>query len=232
MNTALSMNEFQEEFGEIMLNGLDSRDTYIPLRQNKATGINFAIRPIVSRASSGVVIFGGKLRVGFTLDENHQPVKVSVTNLNEEAAVARLKEFGSGWAWLKQSAFRFSTICGFAFAASQYDWELAEVALTENELAKEFIERLERTYKQYNDGAKFQNKRRAIQALDAAWRMQATNVFRAMPQTVQLPPEIVGHQSKMLNEAQDSYGSNVVSFKDKVAAMAAQSAETETENAE
>lgn len=232
MNEAISMEDFQDEFGEIMLNGLNSKDTYITLRQNKSTGINFSIRPIVSRSSDGVVIFGGKLRVGFTLDNQHAPIKTSVTALNDAAAFQRLKDYGAGFSWLKQNEIRFSTIVGLAFAASKYDWTLAEVALTENELASDFIARLERTYSQYHDGAKFQNKRLVIAALDAAWRMQATNVFRVMPETVQLPETVVGYQSKLLNEAQDSYVGNVVSFADKVKAMAEKSAETEDDNAE
>ncbi len=224
--------QFNDEFGEIMLNGLSSTASYIPLRQSNRYGLNVAIRPAVFRAGPDVVVFGGKLRVGYTLDNNGNPVKAKVLDLQEKDAVLRLRDFCKGFKWLKESRKRFSTIVGFGFAASQYDGGTAIERIEENDLVAEFINRLERTYKQYNEGATFTNKTQVIAAIDASWRMLMETVFIALPATTQLADHIIGKQSKLLNKAQDNYTDNVVSFGGKVKELAAIAAEKEGTNAE
>lgn len=234
----ITQEQFEETFGDIMLHGLDSRSTYIPLRTNKKLGINVAIRPFVERLSPEVVLYSAKLRVGYTMDENHAILKKSVTDISEDVAAGRLKEFCKGFTWLRADNRRFSTIVGFAVAASQYDGERARLALEENELAAEFITRLESKYQQYNDVGFTAYKRKAIQALNAAWSLQSEKVFRELPSATQLPDEIVGIQSGVLNQAQKGYDGNVLSFKKKVAelaaaaAAAAEEAEEKTEDSE
>ena len=68
------------------------------------------------------------------------------------------------------------------------------------------------------------NKRKAIKVLDAAWALQASDVFAGIPATTQLPDEIVGMQSGVLNQAQKTYSGNVLSFEVKVAEKAAEAA--------
>lgn len=216
----MTQNEFQEEFGDIMLHGLDSISTYIPLRTNKAQGINVAIRPKVVRVSQGVVLFGGTFRVGYTMDENHEILKKSVTSISEDAAAARLQDFCKGFTWRKADNQRFSTIVGFGVAATRYDGEAILAALEEGQLAKDFITRLESKYKQYNDVGFTSNRRVAIQALNAAWTLQSNSVFAVLPKAEQLPGSVVGMHSGVLNQAQDSYNGNVLSFQDKVDALA------------
>ncbi len=227
MNAVLSSSGFDEQFGDIMLNGLDSKGTYIILRQNKRRGINIGIRPFITRVNPNVVLLGGKLRVGYTLDDNHQPVKVKVVDLHEKDAVLNLRDYCKGFSWLRESRRRFSTILGIGVAASCYDGDAALAAIEANEVAADFIGRVERQYKQYNDGIGFKNKTKVIAALAAAWSMQLPSNFIPLPSATQLPDVVVGKQSKLLNQAQENYGKNVVSFTDKVAAIAAQSAETQ-----
>ena len=225
MKQALSTTEFTEEFGDMMLNGLDTNGTYIPFRQNKGTGINVAIRPRVFRIAPNVLVFGGTMRVGFTLDEDHNPIKAVVVDLNDAAAVERLKDYCAGFSWLKQNRQRFSTILGVAVAASRYDYE--ETLETVNvDMVTQFVNRLERQYKKYNGDIGFQYKRKIVQALQAAWVIQMEGMFSEMPQAQKIPSSVVGTQSKLLNQAQDKHADNVISFKDKVAELlAAESAE-------
>lgn len=212
----MTQAQYQSEFGDVMLHGLDSNSTYIPLRTNKAQNINVAIRPWVERLSSGVVLFGGKLRVGYTMDADHSPLK-QATNINEETASDRLRNFCKGFTWLRSDTRRSSTILGFAVAAGQYDGEAAVARLESGELAADFINRLESKYKQYNDVGFTANKKLAIEALNAAWILQSDKLFTPVPETTQLPDHIVGMQSGVLNQAQDAYSENVVSFEEKVA---------------
>ena len=222
---SMTQKEFDEIFGDMMLHGLDSNSTYIPLRTNKNLGINVAIRPFVQRLSTNVVFFGAKLRVGYTMDGNHKILKKSVADINEDVAAKRLRDFCKGFKWLKADERRFSTLVGFAVAASLYDGEQIVIALEENNIAAEFINHLESKYKQYNNEVGFgANKRKAIKVLDAAWALQASDVFAGIPATTQLPDEIVGMQSGVLNQAQKTYSGNVLSFEVKVAEKAAEAA--------
>jgi hypothetical protein len=189
---------FNEMFGDMMLNGLDSRQTYIPLRTNARYGINVALRPMVIRASSGVVLYGGKLRVGYTLNEKHEPIKTNITDISDEVRVQRLTDFCKGFSWQRADAKRFSTIIGVGIAASKFDGLVALDALQENEVAADFINRLERTYKQYNGVTFGNNKAAAIEALNAAWILQSDNpsIFKPLQEITPLPPQGSGQVSR------------------------------------
>lgn len=233
----VTQEDFNEQYGEILLHGLSSTATYIPLRTNKSQGINVAIRPIVRRLSDGVVLFGGTLRVGFTLDGAYgSPVKANVVDINEESRMERLKDFCKGFSWRRQDHRRFSTIVGIAFAATRYDRDGALEALDEGDVAKDFITRLENTYKQYNDVGFTANKRQAVAALNAAWLLQSEQVFSDPLEYTPLPEAIVGRRTGVLNQAQDKYGENVVAFTQKVTdwaeAAAEEAAEDEDNNSE
>ena len=219
----------------MMLHGLDSNSTYIPLRTNKTLGINVAIRPFVQRLSKNVVLFGVKLRVGYTMEKTHNSLKKSITDISEDVAAGRLRDFCKGFTWLKADARRFLTIVGFAVAATVYDGEQAAIALEESNLAAEFITRLENKYQQYNNDVGFgANKRKAIQALTAAWALQSSKVFTSLPApaTTQLPDVIVGMSSGVLNKAQKGYNGNVLSFEAKVVEKAAEAEAAATAEAE
>lgn len=224
----MTQEEFKETFGDMMLHGLDSTRTYIPLRMNKNLGINVAIRPFVQRLSENLVLFATTLRVGYTMDGNHNILKKSVTDISKDVAADRLRDFCKGFKWLKGSSCRFSTIVGFAVAASLYDEDQTVIALEENNIAAEFINRLDTKYQQYNDVG-FSNKRKAIKALNAAWALQISNVFTSIPSSTQLPDVIVGMKSGVLNKAQKGYDGNVLSFEAKVAEKAAEAAAAEAE---
>ena len=227
----ITKEEFNEKFGSVMLNGLDSTSTYIPLRTNARYGINVAIRPMVMRVSSGVVLFGGKLRVGYTLDGKHEPVKSNVTEISQDVAVKRLKDFCKGFSWQKGNHQRFSTVMGFGVAATKFDKEGVLTGLEVNNTAQDFITRLERTYKQHNEVTFGNNKGTAALALEAAWLLQCDSpaIFQALQDFTPLPDAIVGKQSGLLNKAQDKYRSNVVSFQKKVDDWAEAAAETAQE---
>ncbi len=218
----MTQKQFQEEFGGMMLHGLNSRGTYISLRTNKSTGINVAIRPIVERLSEGVVLFGGKLRVGYTMDKKHNPLKATATSISSDAAAERLKDFCKGFTWIRADERRFSTVIGVGIAATRYDGDKAVSAIEEKGLAAEFLNSIEKKYKQYNDVGFTANKRKAIRALNAAWAIQSKRVFSEIPVAVQLPDDVVGMKSGVLNKAQEGYGGNVVSFQKKVAELAAE----------
>lgn len=222
MNT-ITKEGFQEKFGDMMLHGLDSTSTYIPLRTSARYGINVAIRPMVLRVSDGVVLFGGKLRVGYTLDEKHRPVKTPVTEISEEVMVKRLQEFCKGFSWQKGGPKRFSTVIGIGVAATRFDKEKVTDYMIENNVAADFIARIERTYKQYN-GVGFGNaKGAAIEAMREAWVLQSDNarIFGDKFEFTPLPETVVGKQTALLNKAQDKYKDTVVSFADKVKELAA-----------
>jgi len=224
----ITQEVFKEKFGDMMMHGLDSNSTYIPLRTNARYGLNVALRPRVMRVSSGVVLFGGTLRVGFTLNERHQPVKTNVTDISDDVRIQRLTEFGKGFAWAKKTKERFSTVIGVGFAASAFDGEAAIAALETNGVASDFINRLERTYKQYNGVTFGNNKAAAVEALNAAWMLQSKNprIFKELQDFTPLPEGVVGKQTKVLNKAQDKYRDNVVSFQQKIDDWAEQAAET------
>lgn len=226
--STITQEVFKEKFGDIMLNGLDSVGTYIPLRTNARYGLNVALRPRVMRVSSGVVLYGGTLRVGFTLDEKHRPIKTNVTDISDEVRMQRLTEFGKGFAWAKKDHHRFSTIIGMGIAASAFDGSAAIEALETNAVAADFINRLERTYKQYNGVTFGNNKAAAIEALNAAWILQSANprIFKPLQEFTPLPEAIVGKQTKLLNKAQDKYRDNVVSFQQKIDDWAEQAQDT------
>ncbi len=218
MGTKMTQEVFKEMFGDMLLHGRDSNSTYIPLRTNARYGINVAIRPMVMRPSSGVVLFGGKLRVGYTLDAKHDIIKSNVTDISDEVRMQRLTDFCKGFSWQKQDPQRFSTVVGVGFAASAYDGAAALTMLEANEVAADFINRLERTYKQYN-GVTFGNNKSAAQAaLNAAWILQSNNrsIFKPVPEFQTLPEDVIGKQSPVLNKAQDKYHDNVVSFQQKI----------------
>ncbi len=225
MSNKPTQKDFDGAFGDIMLNGLGSIATYIPLRTNKRYGINVAIRPILMRVSDDVVLFGGKLRVGYTLDENKKLAKTNVVEISEDVRVQRLKDYCKGFSWLKQDAKRFSTVMGFGIAASEYDGATALETMQENEIAATLINMIERKYKQYNDISFGPKKNVAIEALNLAWLLLADSgrAFKPLPETVQLPVGVVGQQSSLLNKAQDKYKDNVVSFQQKVEDMKAAS---------
>lgn len=214
MMEKLNPEQFYEKYEDFMLDGLSSSNTYIPLKSNKRVGINIAIRPYVLRLSDGVVMFGGKLRVGYTL-ENGEYVKAKIVDLHEEQRFERLREFCKGFSWQKQDHRRFSTVMGIGVAASLYDPEVLD-KIVEDGLAMDLLNRLESTYSQYNEGATFNAKRKAAAALLDAWLLQAEGLFRSEPQVVKSGPAL-GTTSKVLNKAQDSYTDNVVSFEAKVA---------------
>lgn len=214
MQEALSPQEFDDKYGEYLLDGLSSTSTYIPLKTNSRLGINIAIRPYVIRDSRGVVLFGGKLRVGYTR-ENGQIVTTKITALNDEARVEQLRNFCKGFKWQKQSGRRFSTVVGIAVAAGRYDGEVVDQVI-ETKLAQKLIDSLESKFSQYNDDQSFNAKRKAAGALEAAWLIQAQKVFQPMPEAEKMSPEALGTTSKVLNKAQDGYHDNVVSFQQKV----------------
>lgn len=235
MQDVITQDAFTEQYDEYLLNGLSSVATYIPLRTNARLGLNVAIRPMVIRANDSVVLFGGKFRVGYTLNADKTPVKSKVTALNPEAAVEQLQNFCKGFAWQKKSPRRFSTIIGVGVAGSVYDGAAVLEKVIEDNLALELLDKIERTYKQYNDGSTFTAKRKAATCLRDAWLLQADNpsIFKPTPDMVKLPQNVVGTASgKVLNQAQDKYYDNVVSFQEKVAELAAQAAEQAQEIAE
>jgi hypothetical protein len=221
---------FNEKFGDMMMNGLDSLQTYIPLRTNARYGINVAIRPMVMRVSDGVVLYGGKLRVGYTLDEKHRPVKTNVTDISGEVKVQRLQDFCKGFSWQKGDCHRFSTIIGFGVAATKFDKQGALSGLEENDTAVDFINRLESTYKQYNGVSFGNNKAAAAAALNDVWILQSQNphIFKPLQKFTPLPEAVVGTQTKMLNKAQDKYRDNVVSFQKKIDDLAEAESEKTT----
>lgn len=212
--TALDPQEFEEKYGDWMLNGLCSYHTYIPLKTNKRVGINIAIRPYVMRLSDGVVLFGGKLRVGYTIDDNGGYVKAKIVDLHAEDRFQRLREFCKGFSWQKQDDRRFSTVMGIGVAASIYDPEVLDKIVNDG-LAMEFVNKLESTYSKYNEGLTFNAKRKAAAALMDAWLIQAQGVFKPTPEMVK-SGSALGTTSKVLNKAQDGYHDNVVSFEQKV----------------
>lgn len=223
MHDAITVEEFQEKYGDYMLNGLSSRNTYIPLKTNARVGINIAIRPYVLRLTNQVVMFGGKLRVGYTLDDNLYPVNAKVVDLHEQQAFDRLQEFCKGFSWQRQDPRRFSTVVGLGVAASPYNPEVLDT-ITNDGLASELLNKLESTYSQYNDGATFNHKRKAASALNDAWLLQGASLFNDPPTVQVLPKGVVGKTGgKVLNQAQEKYNDNIVSFSEKVAAMKAQS---------
>jgi len=228
MNEVMTQEQFQEEFGEDMLNGLDSDSTYIPLRFNAKMGINVAIRPLVTRLSPNSVFLGVKLRVGYTLDEQHNTAKSSVTNLSSDVAAQRLVDFCKGFLWRRADERRCSTVVGFGVAASQYDGEKVVTKLYDNLIAEKLISGLEATYKDHNGVGFAACRTTAIKALRAAWEIQITSggVFSPLPEMEILPEGVLGVQtSGILNQAEDSYTGNVVSFTDKVKELAAASKE-------
>ena len=176
----VTMEEFDEKYGDYMLHGLSSHSTYIPLKTNARVGINIAIRPYVARLNSQVIMFGGKLRVGYTLDKNGYPIKTKVTDLHEEDAFNRLQEFCKGFSWQRQDFRRFSTVVGIGVAASPYDPEVLDTIVNDG-LASELLNKLESTYSQYNDGATFNHKRKAASALNDAWLLQAQSLVQPPP---------------------------------------------------
>ncbi len=224
MTQIMTIQEFDEQFGAIMLNGLDSQATYIRLRGDKKTGINVGLRPVVSRISTDLLFMGGKLRVGYTLDETLNPIKASVIDLHPEQAANRLSEYCKGFSWQRGDQRRFSTLVGFAVAFGAADGNRALESLTENAIADDFIVRLENQYKQYNDGVGFRGRQRIAAALDAAWRIQMQTYFTIVPPAI--PDKVFGKTSKVLNKAQDKYHDNVVSFEKKVSELANATKET------
>lgn len=216
--------EYQEAYGDMMLNGLSTGRTYIPLRTNKRFGINIAIQPHVYRASEGVVVFGGKLRVGYTIEDNGDYEKSKIVDLYAEDRIKRLEEFCKGFSWQKQDHRRFSTIVGIGVAAGPYDIEVLD-KLVEGGHALDFINKLEATYSKYNDGAVFQAKRKAAAALQDAWLIQADGWFKPMPEATKVPEKALGKTSKVLNKATEKYTDNVVSFQSKVEELKAKYAE-------
>jgi hypothetical protein len=228
----MTQEEFKEKFGNILLNGLDSTQTYIPLRTNARYGINVAIRPTVMRASSSVVLFGGKLRVGYTLDDKHKPIKTNVTEISDDVCIARLKDFCKGFSWQKVNPQRFSTIIGIGVAGGVYDGDAVRAALEENKIAEDFINRLERQYKQYNGVTFGNNKSAASAALNAAWILQSNkpHIFKPLQEFKPLPEDVVGKQTPILNKAQDKYRDNVICFQQKVDDWAEQAAQEQEED--
>ena len=212
----LSPEQFNEKYEDFMLDGLTSYNTYIPLKSNKRVGINIAIRPYVMRLSDGALLFGGKLRVGYTL-EGGEYVKTKIVDLHPEQRVERLKDFCKGFSWQKQSEARFSTVMGIGVAASIYEPEVLE-KIVEEGLSLQFLNKLESTYSQYNEGQTFNAKRKAAAALLDAWLLQAEGHFRPTPQMLDSGAAL-GKTSKVLNKAQDAYHDNVVSFEAKVAEL-------------
>jgi hypothetical protein len=214
----ITQETFQEKFGDMLLHGLDSIGTYIPLRKNARYGINVAIRPMVIRVSSGVVLYGGKLRVGYTLDAKHNPIKTKITDISPEVRYTRLQEFCKGFSWQKADEKRFSTIIGFGLAATKFDRDAVMEHLENNNVAADFINRLETTYKQYNDVGFGNSKAAAGAALHEAWVLQSNSksIFKDWVEFVPLPKEVVGQKTPLLNKAQSQYHDNVVSFQQKV----------------
>ncbi len=206
---------YQEKYGDMMLNGLGSSGSYIPLKTNKRSGINIALRPYMVRASDEVVLLGGKFRVGFTIALNGEFEKTKIEAINDEARIAQLKEFCKGFSWMKEDARRFSTLVFVGFAASEYDGTAALERIEGEGMAVEFIQKLEATYAQYND-SKFTSVRKISAALNDAWMLKSAAVFSELPEVVQLPEAVVGKTSGLLNQAQDKCEDNVISFTAKV----------------
>lgn len=226
----MTQKQFDKEFGDMMLHGLDSNGTYIPLRTNKSAGINVSIRPMVYRLSEGLVLFGGKLRVGYTMDKPNSTPKKSVTDISQKVAAERLKNFCKGFTWMKADARRFSTVVGFSVVASIYDGKDALAAIEESQLAAQFLNKLEKKYKQYNDVGFTANKKKAIRALNAAWALQSNHVFiydTDAPTTSTHTKGVVGLNSGVLNKAHKNYKDNVVSFADKVEEIAKKTKDSE-----
>lgn len=220
MTEIITAEQYDEKYGDMMLNGLSSSSTYIPLKTNKRYGLNIAIRPYVVRQSAGVMFFGGKLRVGFTIDDNGEFEKAKIVDLHYEDRVTRLADFCKGFSWLKGDDRRFSTIVGLAVAAGPYDQEVLDKIIDDG-LALDLINKLEATYSKYNDGQTFNSKRKAAAALADAWLIQGGEHIQPLPVATKMPEEVLGKTSKLLNQATDKYGENVVSFKEKVAELKA-----------
>lgn len=209
----INAEQFNEKYEDFLLDGLSSSNTYIPLKSNKRVGINIGLRPYVLRLSDGAVLFGGKLRVGYTI-EGGEYVKAKIVDLHEEDRFERLKDFCKGFSWQKQDFRRFSTVMGIGVAASLYEPEVLD-KIVEEGLAMDFINKLEGTYSQYNEGQTFNAKRKIAGALMDAWGLQAEGVFKPVPEMVKVGPAL-GKTTKVLNKAQDSYTDNVLSFEAKV----------------
>ena len=165
----------------------------------------------------------------YTMDKKHLPLKATTTNISPDAAAERLKDFCKGFTWIRADERRFSTVVGVGIAATKYDGDKALSAIEEKALAAEFINNLEAKYKQYNDVGFSTNKRQAIKALNAAWVIQSQKVFVALPVAVQLPDDVVGMKSGVLNKAQEGFGGNVVSFNKKVADKTAAAKESNSD---
>lgn len=213
----ITAEQYYEKYEDYMLNGLSSASTYVPLKTNARVGINIAIRPYVMRLSDGALLFGGKLRVGYTIGDDGEYVKAKIVDLHEEDRFNRLKDFCKGFSWQKQDHRRFSTVMGIGVAASIYEPEVLD-KIVEDGLALEFVNKLESQYSQYNEGLTFNAKRKAATALMEAWLLQAEGLFKPVPEMVKTGPAL-GKTSKVLNKAQDSYTDNVVSFEQKVAEL-------------
>ena len=213
-------NQYVKDYGDLLLNGLDSRQTYVVLRQNKTQGLNVAIRPAVERVGPNVVLFGGKFRVGYTTDDSYNIIKSKVVTLNPVSRETAIRDFCKGFLWQRVDQRRSSTVLGFGVAGSQYDRQRVIDDIVEGNLALEFVNQIDAKYKQYNDVG-FQNKRKAAAAIQAAWLIQLETSFTVPPQAEFLPEEVVGTRSKLLNKAQDNHTDNVISFKEAVAAKVA-----------
>ena len=212
----ITPESFQEAYGDMLLDGLSSNGTYIPLRTNKRLGINVSIRPYVLRVTDTIVLFGGKLRVGYTIEDGKY-AKTKIEAINSKARVEQLKNFCKGFSWQKIDDRRMSTMVGFGVAGGDFDGASARVSVEEDGLAAKLIKDLESKYSQYNDDASFTSVRKVASALNDAWMLQSQAVYS---DAVNLPPSVVGQQTGLLNQAQDKYHDNVVSFQDKVNELA------------
>lgn len=172
----ITKEDFQEKFGSMLLNGLDSKGTYIPLRVDEEAGINVAVRPIVLRVSDEIVLVGGKLRCGYTLNSSKNQIK-NVTAISKAVEEKRLQDFCKGFTWQNQDSTRLSTVIGVGIAATMSDKQQVHQHMTDTNAAEEFINKAETTYKEHNGVGFGTYKLAAIEILDAAWRVRNPLVF-------------------------------------------------------
>jgi hypothetical protein len=207
----LSPDEYQEKYSGLLLNGVDSLGTYIPLLIDDDLGINIAVRPLVARLSPEVVLFGVKLRVGYTVDTNHQPLVKNI-DISYNVKRQRLIDACLGFSWLKRNSERVSTIAGFGLAASDADGESIRELLVANSYAKELLNRLNIMYQKENE-EEWDITDVSVSALHDGWLLESIAQFKYVPA---LPDGVVGQHTDLLVQGADTYKSNVVDFKKKI----------------
>ena len=206
-----SVEEFLEKYDQYLLNGRTDGAAYIPLKVDYDTGINISLRPYAERIDANMVLFGGKFRVAYMLDDWGHVIEGQVVDLHDEDKAKRLHDACKGFNWTRASAKRFSTVVGVVMAATQYQPEVL-TKVVDLGIATELLDHIHNMYKENNDG-EFENLKKAAACLQDAWMLQGANHFK---QASKLHPEVAGTHSEIINKGDDTYKSNVVSFREKV----------------